>query len=842
MTYDLRPSKKPMQALGAGAFRADLDVLTSATNPLRGEVEAKALDAPLKDLIKTVAWGNVARGYLASFDGIDRHSYFQDFDFSDRYGWVRELGDDIKLKLPQAEGEPEEPFLHVILTHYTESGAPEVYHYSDIDRPVGRGAEAAQLDGRVIELGSCGRRFSVGSGLARMQTTIRLRNGDAELNRLFREPRFLRSTIDIKVGFRTIPPSMYRRIGPVWKVDRVNGFTAQHVELALIDATEGLLGVMQQPPTKSGLRHQLGIPQPKEADDEPNIETPFGGEWIRAFPLDEGRTVYLNRGEVTFTREAHRICLGVTKNRLAIPAADGWTISRGGSTANPWQVGWLNPDEEATRSINLLIGPGCTAFPQSGKVRFYSFPVQLPNFDVWHAAILEAEYAPSGGDIENWTFADKLFRLAKEGRLWVRWPHGAEGSTEVNGYPWRGKHDPASLMQHIARYYMGHNAHHLLHGPSFEATRRSFGTKGNGRCGGTFVPGEDGGTTLGKIAASWNLDLWWGADGLLHCSPQRFSQDELAKQAATAIVYDAEWDVVRDSWSESIPLGSERWGLANTCKHSDLKDYTRVGFAAELGIEENYSALMDWGRRLEYDASWTWVVSAYVFNNGQPIFQPEFRDDQRLTQRTVARFRAPLFALELECGDLIRLSHFAGTQADGGYERRLFRVEEVTLEWSTKTVTIAAVDMDSDEQMLSAAFDKSANWSRFRRQVADAVHRVSFTAGSQLVELQGPLFADAGVKVGDLILFDDDEAGIHLNLEVSDVSQLSTSGQVSVDLPADVSLTTGVFNVQRTKLDPPTDAEFPGQYPLGSGHYFCACESATGTFTNGIPGFRAGGR
>src|SRR5690606_7385895 len=115
----------------------------------------------------------------------------------------------------------------------------EDLHLSDIDRPVGRGEESIQLEGRVLELAYCGRRVSADGGIARMQTTLILDNHDGALNSIFQDPAFLKARLDIKVGFRSIPPSWYRRVGPVWRIDRVNSISSKKIELALIDATDG---------------------------------------------------------------------------------------------------------------------------------------------------------------------------------------------------------------------------------------------------------------------------------------------------------------------------------------------------------------------------------------------------------------------------------------------------------------------------------------------------------------------------------------------------------------------------------------------------------------------------
>jgi hypothetical protein len=397
-------------------------------------------------------------------------------------------------------------------------------------------------------------------------------------------------------------------------------------------------------------------------------------------------------------------------------------------------------------------------------------------------------------------------------------------------------------MQHLARHYMGAGADRLLHAPSFAAARKAFGWAGETRdCGGTYQFGQDGGAVLSAIGRSWNLDLWWGDDGLLHVAPQYLPRAELAEASAGALVYDAQWDIARGTWTETVPIGAERWGLANRFRYSGVRDYVRVGWIEEFGLDRADDLVARWGRVLEVDVSWDWVASCLVYLGDHQISRRPTRGTERFTPRTVATFHAPLHALELEPGDFLRVNHYGGVQEDGGYDRRLFRVEEVGLEWSGKRVKVVLADMLAEERKRTAAFDKTSNWARLRRLAPDGKHAVTFTAGSATVRLAGPLFLEAGIKPGDLVLFDDDAADVHVNLAITDTAELASRGTVTVDAPAPVTRTTGAFTVQRTRLDPPTDAEFPGQYPLGAGHYFCACDSATGTFSDGSPGFRAEG-
>jgi len=1003
MTINLRAVPQP-HALGSLVPKV-AQIATKATiSPvLRDATFSKTTNAIYAEDIAKVAFGNVARDYFAIDEDLITRDYtfagndLSRFDFTDllKGGGMRAVPQDSAGK---------DPFLHVRLD--IPSGSSwATYHYSDIDRPVGKGKEAIQLDGRVLDLAYCGRRMSPGGGLARMSTTLRLANNDAELNKLFRDPTFLRAQVDIRVGFRNLSPKFYRRIGPLWRVDRVSSITASYIELALIDATDSIFGEMIEPPTVAALLKKFGAPPPEDSpSDDPHLPVPFGDEWVKPIIIQtsENRNHPSTWSVPPRTHEpspadALRICVGVTKNIWACPGrVDAASMYARKHKFGEFRVGILS-DNETTRQIDLWLDYGAERYLDGMDLYFYPEQVRAPDGSVWYAIIMEfVTHLPteawknytgrsqipiktlSNGD--TWSdhiFYDAFLQHLKDGRVYVQLPNGVEGvagNPAFSQYPDDGRHDPASLIEHIVRLYAGQKAYHRLHHPSFEEVRRYFGSSRG--VGGTYTYGEDAGSVISAIARTYNLDLWWDADGKLRISKQTFNRATLAEKVPGSVVYDAQWEILRDSWQETIPIGAERWGIANRFNHTGLKDYTRPGFIDELGLDEREDLIKKWGRVLEVDVDWSWFASAYVYRDGVLRDQPVFFEPNRMEQRTVATFYAPLFALELEVGDFIRIHHFAGSQLDTGYEGRLFRVEEVGLEWGGKRVKVVCVDMNYEEEKKTVLFDDDIGWNRIARAAPDGKHEVGFTAGSKLVDLIGDGFRAAGIKVGDLLLHDDDDLGRHANLEVVNVDLLrnyagtpyevsasafnpadwrlefdyypdtsaidrnhflfdfrnetgtlalyrtnlahgrlfllldgvgyssadrvwvpgqryrisvvrtdrvrlyidgvaqvgsglnplpgfqfttgligsgragsfeTTTGRLEnfnpaivVDTAPTFTAKVGTFKVQRTKLDPPTDAEFPGRYKLGSDIYVCASEG--GTFSNGLPGFTFEGK
>lgn len=928
MAYTLRPMPAP-QALGnLVPYAKDSRVLTSLPTEIRVQVASAALESESAELVKKVVWGNLARGYLNFQDSEgDRSAILNGQDLSPRYDWkVRIPIDELKLpKIPplvekgEEEYEAEEPFLHIHIQTPRRHPATgrlviEDLHLSDIDRPVGRGEESIQLDGRVLELAYCGRRVSADGGIARMQTTLILDNHDGALNSIFQDPAFLKARLDIKVGFRSIPPSWYRRVGPVWRIDRVNSISSKKIELALIDATDGLLGAMKEPPTINDFHRAVEAyvanvrkkqtppakgwpPVPRPLDEhkgDPYLNVPFGGEWVKVKGVIEGVRTFTED-----SRRAHYICIGATRNPMAILETPIYEITSKQNGKHRFTIARLLEGDE--KRLEVIVGPavqtrlglypktddernkhlsgtpsyidfggtyayrwedsqGNPHFEQrpvlSSATRLLNLPVKTADGTQWYLAVIQIARG-TGKDSGDASATTALYEILVDGKnplgldriegdIYVQWVFGAEGSTEPAGVAWRGKHDPVSMIQHLAHKYMGENAHLRLHDASFNLARRSglasllFGV---GVVGGTYTRGQDGGEVISALAKCHGLDLWWGSDGLLHVQNKYPSRDELLEKVAGAPIYDAQWEILRETWSETVPIGAERWGVVNHLRYTGAKEYTRPGFERELGekygvnvLGVDEEAIEAWGRVLQKDVPLDWVVTAHVSTNGQVTEFPLFNISKKdLQHRTVVTFYAPLFALELDVGDFVRITHPHGSQELGGYKLRLFRVEEIGLEWSTKRCKVVAVDMTDYEERNSAILDDESKWIRAKRDTPDGVHSIITKATE--VELTGPMFSKELVKPGDFILVETEEG--ELSSRVVSVGEWDGIRRVvTVDTPLELNREHKTFTIQRSHLDPPTDAEFPGSYPFGNEIYFRACDEETGLFSDNTPGYK----
>lgn len=734
-----------------------------------------------------------------------------------------------------------EPFIHVrVEVRPRMQGEPErVLNYSDIDRPVGRKHREIQLDGRVLDLSYVARRLEADHGMARITCNIRLANNDRALDQLFRSPDWLRMRFDIRVGFRTISPRDYRRVGPVFRVDRVSAITSTHIELALIDATDGLLGWLEAVPSKAEVvGHLQRIFFPGEGltvtprhgfvdrdevmagSENPYAEVPFGGEWVRPFFVREWSTG-ANWEPGAVWAERHRAyCLGVTRNpaALTVGGVTAWSLRVADEPDHPlyvegvddWKLGIIReepeggsataggPELQDLRHHTVVLGHGVRDFPHpddtgstfSATITMHRFPYTV-NHPVlgshvtdWYAVLLTVNHATTESDNtafpERSDWWDKVHIALHDGRLVARWPHGAEGEATIfNRNPWSGYHDPASIIQEIAHRYTRDGSTALLDPDSFDAVRKSY--NGDAHLAGLHTVDDSEGSLYGladtasllrEIAKSHKVDLFWGADGKLHIArPDAVSPWDLLHRVPGCPVYSDEADVIRDTWVENIPLGSERHGLTNRVNVSDLKWYAKPDLLRSKQLDLDYADIKGWERVVEGDASFKWIDAATTTTNNVTNMRINHLHAPNDQMANVVTFSAPLHALSLEIGDFFRITHYAGAMEDGGYNARLFVAEEVGLEWGSKQVRVSALDVSDVEARIPtvAVLDHSFAWERIMWNNAFE-HTVQLVSGDVNIPLVGAKFETAGIEVGDLLLVDDDANDIHENLRIVEIT------------------------------------------------------------------------
>lgn len=873
--------------------------LLSALNPLRKAMTRKVLDTRTRDTIAAAAFGNVARKLIITSPSTLRNFQVGGVDYGAQVPLVKNIGAYLLDRFGVVNTDPEsEPFIVVKMTTYPLNGSASVVRtFSDIDRPVGRGIDQMSLDGRVLEVGYIGRRLAPSNGIARINCSIKLANQDGALNSFFRSPDLLRTRFDIKVGFRSLPPAFYRRVAPLMQVDRVTAITPEYVELSLIDATDGIFGVMTQPPTKASVVLAPGTfnaPSFQPNDKESAIPVPIGREWVKAFlwkivgsfcpnPPPAGTNWNFNDALYTYV-----YCLGCSKVPHVFDETDMYSVQAQNIGSNSFELARLDDQKRMVE----YVGPQSVCYhtkkagfnnPFIGKFKstphVWLNPATQQN-ETWYIATFELTVAkeirtagpdyvnrPTSQNQNNYGFPTSvvnayniydpvwgvdglvplLYYAAKEDALWCRWPYGAGGSRNV---------DPVSIIWDLCQNYMvngtaqSNDATPNLDWQTFDAVRNSFSLGAGQNAGGTFKPGDDGASVISAVAKSHHLDLWWAADGKLHIAAPWPDQLNGLLQMAGSRVYDANFDIIKGSFIETIPLGSERHGLVNAINITGLKDYAApasiLGYTGDVNWSNGMPLRWSWGRVLQMDDDWTWITSAFVY-----AFQPLSADQLRVIEspnmdadaahdivHSVAAFNSYLHALELECAEFIRVLHWAGSQQDGGYQYRSFRVEEVGLDWSGKRVKVVAVDANDFETGNRGVFDREDRWYRIARYADDGVLSITLN-GTTTVQFNGATFRNVGIKVGNFIRIQPYNGSELENLQITSIANLASLGQVTVSAAAAHSGTYKTFIVERDHADPPGEADFPGRYPTGAQMYFRAANEATGLFPNGDPAFKA---
>lgn len=815
--------------------------LAMTPGPLQASMATKVFASPAHEAAKLATWAKAARDFsaLATIPSVGRVG---DFDLTERVTWQ----DGLAPMLPPSDASltaGDEPFLHVIFK--LRDG--EELHFSDIDRPVGQGKKQLQLEGRVIEVSPVARRFAEARGLARSLTTIRLRNEDGALNFLLRDPTdgFFQVEVSIRVGFRHLPPSLYRPLGGGWSISRVTSVDAMSVTLELAEKGDVRMGAVRRLPRIRDFR-DAAVEQIHQVAKE------VGSGWVKGIffpsadsldmtaPLIFGREVAQIQHFSSHVAPSYRdraigaYVLGCSRYANAAPAmAD--LIAEEDATVG-----------DAEQRFRLLV-------PMSGTFeRLLSYKAKLPEGMKrvpWvFARVRRVETKVEGVKWWVWilvigsrfsTKTDGEVRAAKEAAAWternvldqpvpvlIQWPGGAEGSqaydTEIHR-PWVASHDPASVAQDIAFRYL--DPAPTIDAASFAEVRsvsdRDWRTT---KLAGELTEGQTGAETFDAIGRCFGLDFWWASDGKLHVRTAQVSLRDIDQRIPAARTYDARWDILRDSWQETIPLASERWGIANTMRIEGTKEHGHEEDMTWVGHEERQA----WGRTLEADIDLTWR------DRWRGASKADLPNLSRFHHRI--SFRAGLQALELELGDYLRITHWAGVAEEGGYRERLVRIEGITLDWSGKQTQIDAVDMGWVEEENPGFLDSEKHWVRFQRLQADGIHAVKPTASDTTLDLSGASFKRANIKPGDFLILIHGKSETTYRLE--SVASAPSGLLVTIDEAASLAGDVHTFRVERSHLDPPTNEEFPGKYPLTDRFYTRLADEVSGQFSDGTPAYR----
>lgn len=842
------------------APRAQLGALGSLASlmlrpgPLQADAARRALEDPAADRLRLDTWAGAARDYSGATS--PALGTVARVDLTERISWQDYIMYDPPPRQDVQRGEGDEPFIHLILTLADGSEM----HLSDIDRPVGRGREQAQLEGRVMDVSQVHRAYAEAKGLITSMVSVRLRNEDGALSHLFRDPDagFMQVTVEIRVGFRHLPPSQYRPVGVGWSIARVESADASSVTLQLSERGDVHLGAVRRIPTLGDIRHDV-------ARVAAQATTDVGSPWPQSRLL-LGRDSEDVPCPVIFGRELAPLTPFVTVvDRYG--AGDGYKISKAigvfvlgasrASNAAPAQANLITEEDTPGpvhdgQRFRLLTPAGSAGFSRflsyqagSGRVpwvfaqvRRVSATVDGATWWVW-VLVLGSRYdSTSPGEQQAALDAAAwVAGLLDRDDLYAEWPAGAEGQDphpQEAAVWWRGRHDPASIIMEIAQRYLVPSPVSLLDTVSFGQLSAMHPMRSWSSCrlAGEIRDGMTGAEIVDAIGRSHGLDFWWSTGGKLRVRPADITRHDLDQHIPGARRYSAEYDILRDTWQERVPLASERWGIANSFRVSGAKPDAIEGD----GTWDDWRAREDserWGRILEADMDMTWWDRRRRASDAASSVLNRAKLHRRST------FRASLYALELELGDYLRISHRAGLGEDGGYRERLVRVEGVSLDWGGKQVEVSVVDMGWIEPETETPIqppgmlDDERHWVRMQRLQADGIHRVSLTKDSKAAVLHGDDWIRAGLKPGDILVATRD--GWEETHRIESFAPVGGAVHVVLEDAAEETREASTFRLERSHLDPPSR---PDRYPLGSVFYTRLADEDSETFSDGAPAYR----
>jgi hypothetical protein len=320
-------------------------------------------------------------------------------------------------------------------------------------------------------------------------------------------------------------------------------------------------------------------------------------------------------------------------------------------------------------------------------------------------------------------------------------------------------------------------------------------------------------------------------------------------QQRDAPSYEFFYDFAEDSYSEQIPRGDDRWGWANSFRIRGHKSYCgpkmipdRMALDASMyndGIaDKNY--IEEHGQVVEREIS----IEArhalrYWRRSGQMSWFSQPHDFRRrlfqwvahhLRLRAVVRVTLPAFAVRNRLGDFVRLTHPQGMLADGGYYKRLFRIDAIRYDPQEANVSWELVDFDAYDTMRPTAEDDQGTPVRGLAYVLDdeenSVRARSYnwsspartcrwSGGGTSVLTDGTWDASACV-VGDIFRPHAD----HLTNADNRLSKKIVGGISSAGFTVESAMGTGetveAWTVWRSYATPPDSTSHPGQYQSGT--------------------------
>lgn len=781
------------------------------------------------------------------------------FDPSNASGGVP---DDIRDALPTYLRKPAIPKPYHVVRISFPNGTELYYSEQDL------ATTDRQLQGKVIEISDIDRRVSSDGVPARTICKLVLENADRALNRYFQginasNSTYLHARVEISVNFTNLPLSARMPVAGVFMIDKAPKLTGRTIELQLADRLADVSGTFRWRPKLRDIEYGLtsgshSIYVPSTVDDTTQ------DKYLPLFVGNELVQPIITDANIDGLDPDYYDWTTIVKGIIGISRRPGWVREGELQQGDTYQlvrrsfqagarVGFENPKVTednvtlfggAANPDKLALGILCTKLN-----RAWIDPDPEPWYVAWFY-IARKRHSDYTYDYAKRMITDNL------DTLYFQLGHGAEGyaPTNPNGA------NPMLLPEMLVRDYVVGGTNEYLHVDPEDAELYR-----NRPLGGTIKPDDSLDAVITANADTHGIDLFWekpdvpGGNSRIRMRPRGISQRDLTTNIPAANLYTEAADIEEDTWSEELPQGNERWGIANCFKFDGIKDWYPEALRDRLS---SYEILQAWdyevelpngtketyentpiprslihGRKIERSIQLSWL--SQVTWEGRLI--ATIATNEYGEQESVATFTTGLIGLREELGNYIRITTRDGfhTTDAAGYVRRLFRVDGMTYSPRNFRVTLRALDCSQ--------FDTESYWLLDDEEL-------------YVVSSAGAAYADAGMVYGtgtnwyaEGVRGSGDEDAEDMYFYVPGVlceKILSCAYPDALELenPEASTYTTGAYLILRGFGSRPNNDTKPGYYvsPDETRYAMLCDETATasdgkrGAFADGTPGYALG--
>jgi hypothetical protein len=627
------------------------------------------------------------------------------------------------------------------LAYMHRPDTPKPYHVVCISFPDGTELMYAehdlattdrQLQGRVIEISDIDRRVSSDGVPARTITKLVLENSDRSLNGYFQginssNRTYLHARVEISLNFTDLPLAARMPVAGVFMIDKAPKLSGRTIELQLADRLADVTGTFQWRPKLRDIEYELTSWGDKRLFVPDTLDDSTRDKYLPLFIGDELVQPIIVSSDIDGLDPDYYSWTTIVKGIIGVSRRAGWVregeLQRGDTYRLVRKAFHLAARMDfANASIKddtlTLFGGSAAPTKVALGIRCSQLPRPWidPDPEPWYVAWFYI--ARKRHDDYTYDYCKRQF-IDNQDTLYFQLGHGAEGwlPAQPNGA------NPMLLPRMLVEEYTeGGNADYLHVDESDAALYR------NRHLGGTIKPDAELDEVLAQNTDTHGIDMFWekpetpGSHSRIRFRPRGISERDLAVNIPAANHYGEAEDIEEGTWSEELPQGNERWGIANCFRFKGIKEWYSEEMRDRLGT---YEILQAWdyeielpdgttqkyentaiprslihGRKIERDINLTWL--SQVTWDGQLI--ATIATNEYGEQESIATFTTGLIGLREELGNYIRVTTRDGfhTTDQVGYVRRLFRVDGISYSPRNFRVTFRALDCSQ--------FDTESYW------------------------------------------------------------------------------------------------------------------------------------